>query len=123
MNYLLALGKPAEAMSTGAAGKISGRLADRWNHEPTSQGLQLELGLNNALPLFNSRNLPNVVHGVNPKIGHQQLRSCPRDLYLDIKAFAAPAPFTYGNAPSILNVRAFPSYNEDLPDHEANLYQ
>ena len=30
------------------------------------------------------------------------------------KRFKTPAPFTFGNAPSLLNVRAFPSYNEDF---------
>ena len=37
-----------------------------------------------------------------------------KDLFLNINAFQTPAPFTYGNAPSLLNVRAFPSYNEDF---------
>ena len=36
------------------------------------------------------------------------------DVYLNINAFQAPPPFTYGNAPAVLNVRGFPLFNEDL---------
>jgi hypothetical protein len=37
-----------------------------------------------------------------------------KDVYLNINAFQAPLPFSYGNAPAVLNVRGFPLFNEDL---------
>ena len=80
---------------------------------PTSQETPIGVGVNNTLPLFNSRNLPNMVPGVDPKLDTSNFDPA-RDLYLNIKAFQTPAPFTFGNAPSLLNVRAFPSYNEDF---------
>src|SRR4029077_6116015 len=37
------------------------------------------------------------------------------DVYLNINAFAQPAPFTFGNAPALLpNVRTPANYNEDI---------
>src|SRR5262249_38039722 len=37
------------------------------------------------------------------------------DVYLNINAFAQPAPFTFGNAPAFLpNVRTPANYNEDI---------
>jgi hypothetical protein len=76
-------------------------------------GQPLVIGLNNTLPLFNSRNLPNVLPGVNQLVPHSSFDP-HKDVYLNINAFQAPPPFTYGNAPAVLNVRGFPLFNEDL---------
>lgn len=112
-NYELPIGpgKPLGDVQ-GAAGKILGG----WQVNGImayQSGTPIGVGINNSLPLFNSRNLPNIVPGVNPKLDTSNFDPA-KDLYLNINAFQTPAPFTYGNAPSILNVRVFPSYNEDF---------
>ena len=63
--------------------------------------------------MFNSRNLPNVLPKVNQLVPHSSFDP-HKDVYLNINAFQAPPPFTYGNAPAVLNVRGFPLFNEDL---------
>jgi Carboxypeptidase regulatory-like domain len=112
-NYELPIGpgKP-HANVTGVAGKILGgwQINGIMSYQ---SGTPISAGVNNNLPLFNDRNLPNVVPGVNPKFDTSNFDPA-QDLYLNVKAFAEPAPFTYGNAASILNVRTFPSYNEDF---------
>jgi len=113
-NYELPIGpgKPAAGGVTGAAAKILGG----WQINGImayQSGTPIGVGVANTLPLFNSRNLPNIVPGVDPKLDTSNFDPA-RDLYLNIKAFQEPAPFTFGNAPSLLNVRAFPSYNEDF---------
>jgi hypothetical protein len=112
-NYELPIGpgKP-HANVTGVAGKILGG----WQINGImayQSGTPIGVGVNNNLPLFNDRNLPNVVPGVNPKFDTSNFDPA-NDLYLNVKAFAEPAPFTYGNAPSITNIRTFPNYNEDF---------
>ena len=113
-NYELPIGpgKPAGGNTTGAAAKILGG----WQINGImayQSGAPIGVGVNNTLSLFNSRNLPNMVPDVDPKLDTSNFDPA-RDLYLNINAFQTPAPFTYGNAPSLLNVRAFPSYNEDF---------
>jgi len=114
-NYELPIGpgKPVANVS-GAAGKVlgGGQINGILNYQ---SGEPIGVGVNNTLPLFNSRNLPNVVPGVNPILAHTGTFDPARDLFLDIKAFAEPAPFTFGNAPSVLsNARTFGNYNEDF---------
>ena len=113
-NYELPIGpgKPAGGNTTGAAAKILGG----WQINGImayQSGAPIGVGVANTLSLFNSRNLPNMVPGVDPKLDTSNFDPA-RDLYLNIRAFQEPAPFTFGNAPSLLNVRAFPSYNEDF---------
>src|SRR5262249_54564197 len=111
-NYELPIGPGKHVASgvTGAAAKVLGGW--QFNGIMTYQsGVPIGVGVNNALPLFNSRNLPNMVPGVDPKMDTSNFDPA-KNLYLNASAFALPAPFTYGNAPSILNVRVFPSYNE-----------
>lgn len=112
-NYELPIGpgKPIGNVQ-GAAGKVLGgwQINGIMSYQ---SGTPIGVGVQNTLPLFNSRNLPNMVPGVNPKLDTSNFDPA-RDLYLNIAAFQVPAPFTFGNAPTLLNVRVFPSYNEDF---------
>ena len=112
-NYELPIGpgKPVADVK-GAAGKILGgwQINGIMSYQ---SGTPIGVDVSNTLPLFNSRNLPNMVPGVNPKLDTGNFDPA-KDLFLNIGAFQIPAPFTFGNAPSLLNVRVFPSYNEDF---------
>ena len=113
-NYELPIGpgKPV-ANVKGAVGKIIGG----WQVNGImayQSGEPIGVGVNNTLPIFNSRNLPNMVSGVDPVLQQDHFDPA-KDVYLNINAFTLPAPFTYGNAPSILsNARTFRNYNEDF---------
>lgn len=114
LNYELPIGPGKQVLnSKGVVGKIVGG----WQVNAIvsyQAGEPIGVGINNTLPLFNSRNLPNVVQGVNPNLPRDNFDPA-RNLLLDINAFRAPAPFTYGNAASILpNSRNFRNYNEDF---------
>jgi hypothetical protein len=113
-NYELPIGpgKPF-ANVTGVAGKLLGGWSINGYLEYQS-GTPIGVGINNQLPLFNSRNLPDVVSGVNPMASWGDNFDPRRDLYLNINAFKEPAPWTFGNAPSVMNVRVFPGLNENL---------
>lgn len=114
-NYELPIGpgKPVANVS-GPVGKVIGgwQVNGILNYQ---SGEPIGVGVNNTLPLFNSRNLPNVVPGVNPILADKGNFDPARDLLLNSKAFTEPAPFTFGNAPSVLsNARTFGNYNEDF---------
>ena len=113
-NYELPIGPGKPLLnSKGVAGKVLGG----WQVNAIMSyqaGEPIGVGINNTLPLFNSRNLPDVVQGVNPTLPHDNFDPA-KNLYLDIKAFRAPAPLTFGNAGSILpNARVFRNFNEDF---------
>ena len=114
MNYELPIG-PGKKLNT-AKGAV-GKLAEGWQVNAIlnyQSGEPIGIGVNNALPLFNSRNLPNVVQGVAPQLSKNNFDPA-KNLLLDINAFTAPAPFTFGNAPSVLsNARVFENFNEDF---------
>ena len=113
-NYELPIGpgKPV-ANVKGAVGKIIGG----WQVNGImayQSGEPIGVGVNNTLPIFNSRNLPNMVSGVDPVLQQDHFDPA-KNVYLNINAFTLPAPFTYGNAPSILSsARTFRNYNEDF---------
>jgi len=114
-NYELPIGpgKPIANVS-GVAGKIIGgwQVNGILNYQ---SGEPIGVGVNNTLPLFNSRNLPNVIAGVSPILADKGNFDPAKDLLLNLSAFAAPAPFTFGNAPSVLsNARTFANYDEDF---------
>jgi hypothetical protein len=78
-------------------------------------GQPIGVGVNNTLPLFNSRNLPNVVPGVDPILADKSNFDPAKDLLLNAAAFSEPARFTFGNAPSVLpDARNFLDLNEDF---------
>lgn len=114
-NYELPIGpgKPIANVS-GAKGKLIGgwQVNGILNYQ---SGEPIGVGVNNTLPLFNSRNLPNVVAGVSPILADKGSFDPAKDLLLNSRAFTEPAPFTFGNAPSLLsNARTFNNYNEDF---------
>jgi hypothetical protein len=114
-NYELPIGpgKPIGNVS-GAVGKIIGgwQVNGILNYQT---GEPIGVGVNNTLPLFNSRNLPNVVPGVDPIAADKSTFDPAKDVLLNRAAFAEPAPFTFGNAASVLpNARTFSLFNEDF---------
>ena len=68
------------------------------------------------IPLFNGGNRPDRVSGAPVRTNAARSNFDPaRDLYLNVAAFAQPAPFTFGNAPPALgDVRNFGLFNEDF---------
>jgi Carboxypeptidase regulatory-like domain len=94
-----------------------------------SAGLPVVVTAPNTNPIFSDIQFPSIVSGV-PQILNHHITD-PRlsgQLYLNPAAFAAPSPFTIGNAPAPLNVRSLASLGEDLslvkriyfvPNHES----
>ncbi len=114
-NYELPIGpgKPVGNVK-GAVGAIIGgwQVNGVLNYQ---SGTPIGVGVNNTLPLFNSRNLPNVVAGGSPIVVDKSNFDPAKDVLLNSAAFSEPAAFTYGNAPSVLsNARNFKLFNEDF---------
>ena len=99
----------------GAVGKIVGgwQIAGIARY---SAGAPLAIRGGASLPLFGGDQRPNLVPGVDIRTGVGRSDFDPaKDLWLNINAFEAPAPYTIGNVgPRLPNVRGFSSYNEDL---------
>ncbi|MBC8166927.1 MAG: TonB-dependent receptor, partial [Bryobacteraceae bacterium] len=105
-------GKPIGNVN-GAVGKVIGgwQLTGVLSYQ---SGTPIGVGVNNTLPLFNSRNLPNTVAGVDPTFSKKDFDPA-RNVLLNAAAFQSPAAFTFGNAGSVLpNARTFNTYNEDF---------
>lgn len=113
-NYELPIGPGKSLLNvSGFAGKAVGG----WSVTGIltyQSGTPIAVGINNNLLLFNSKQMPDVVAGVNPQASWSGKFDPNRDLFLNINAFKAPAPNTYGNAPSVMNTRVFPNYNENF---------
>jgi hypothetical protein len=77
-------------------------------------GTPIQVGINNNLALFNSKQMPDMVTGTNPKATWSGKFDPNRDVFLNINAFKAPAANTFGNAPAVLNTRVFPNLNENF---------
>ncbi len=86
-------------------------------------GVPLRVTLPNSLPLFNGVLRPNLVAGQTLRSGGgrgsfdptNQLSGQPGEVYINRGAFAAPAPFTFGNLAQFLPwLRAFGLVSEDL---------
>jgi hypothetical protein len=67
------------------------------------------------LSIFGGGNRPDQVsNNVRSNVSMSDFNPAT-DVYLNINAFAQPAPFTFGNAPALLpNVRTPANYNEDI---------
>ena len=110
-NYELPIGpgKPFVGNATGPVGKLLGGWHLNGVLDYTS-GDPITVKIANTLPLFNNLNLPDVVSGVPQTLDADE----PGDQYLNPKAFAVPAPLTFGNAPRITGIRGFAGLNENL---------
>jgi hypothetical protein len=113
-NYELPIGPGKKLLNkNGTVGKVVGgwQVNGIFSYQ---SGEPIGVGINNTLPLFNSRNLPNILPGASPTLPRDNFDPA-KNLLLNIAAFQAPAPFTFGNAASILpNARTFRSLNEDF---------
>ena len=100
---------------TGAAGA----LAKGWSVSGIARylsGTPIGVGGGPALPIFGGGNRPNRVAGVDASSGADVGNFDPaRDIFLNLAAFAQPAPFTIGNAPRFEpNLRGFATLNENF---------
>lgn len=112
-NYELPIGRGKKYLNkTGVAGK----LVEGWQVNGIlnyQSGEPIMLGVANTLPIFNGKNMPDVVSGANPLISNSNFDPA-KHLFLDINAFRTPAPFTFGNAPAVSNIRVFRNLNENI---------
>ena len=114
-NYELPFG-PGKAFG-GSVGGAMGKFLEGWqiNGIMTYQsGFPLMSAAANTLPLFNSRNVPDVVPGAIQARSTNNFDPGRDDRLLLIDAFSDPEPLTFGDAPSVLNVRDFPKFKEDF---------
>ena len=101
--------------SSGAAGM----LAKGWQIGVTTiynSGSPLSIGGGPPLPLFGGANRPLRVQGVDKRSSVSTSDFDPAsDLYLNIGAFAQPAPFTFGDVGRVEgDLRGFSFFNENL---------
>ena len=100
---------------TGAAGAV----AKGWSVSGIARYLSATpIGVSGgpALPIFGGGNRPNRVAGVDARSGVDAGNFDPaRDIFLNLAAFAQPAPFTIGNAGRFEpNLRGFATLNENF---------
>src|SRR5262249_55678682 len=112
--YELPFGKGRRYLSGGAASRILGGWTVSGIHIYGS-GLPLSLSVVNTLPIFNGLLRPNVVGGVPQRgtIGSGGFDPA-RDYWINPPAFAAPAPFTFGNTSRYINLRAPANLSESM---------
>jgi hypothetical protein len=99
------------------SGRVVNKILGGWQIEGTvlyQSGIPLMVLAPNQVGLFNYINLPNMVLGVDPCTVRSSGFDYSRMRGLDAAAFSLPAPFTFGNAPNVLNCRSFALQNESL---------
>lgn len=108
-------GKKLLASAPGVVNHLIGGWSINGIHRYVS-GTPIGVGGGGTIPLFGAGNRPDRVPGVDP-LGNTDRGSFDpaRDSYLNLAAFAQPAPFTFGNAaPNYGDIRTFGSMNEDF---------
>ena len=115
--YELPFGKGKRFLQGG--GRAANALLGGWQVNAIQRyvsGTPVGIGGGGVIPLSGGGNRPDRVAGGLARTSVSRGSFDPaRDRYLDINAFAQPAPFTLGNAPPALpNVRAFGLFNEDF---------
>jgi hypothetical protein len=99
----------------GAASAILGGWTIAGIHRYQS-GYPLPILMNNTLPIFNLGLRPDLVSGQSPSSGISNANFDPaNDRIVNLAAFAAPAPFSFGSAPRAMDeLRQFPVLTESL---------
>jgi hypothetical protein len=115
--YELPFGRGKKLLSSapGVVNQLIGGWAINGIHRYVS-GTPIGVGGGGTIPLFGAGNRPDRVPGVDPLASADRGSFDPaRDSYLNLAAFAQPAPFTFGNAaPNYGDIRTFGSMNEDF---------
>jgi hypothetical protein len=121
-NYELPFGKGKRWASSGKWNWLVGGWSASGIHTYQS-GSPIRVTTTNGLPIFNGHLRPNRVGDVPIRIGPgfgefqplNALTGQQGDLFLDRSAFAAPAPFTFGNLGVFLpDIRGFAQRGEDI---------
>lgn len=115
LNYELPFGRNKPFL--GKLSGVAGKLAEGWQINGIlnyQSGEPIVVSVANTLPIFNSRNLPNIVPGVSPESSRNNFDP-GKSLALNASAFSTPAAFTFGDAAPVLpNARNFKNYNENV---------
>jgi hypothetical protein len=115
MVYELPFGRGKPLAKTGCISKLAGG----WSLAPIltyQSGVPLTPTRGNSLPIFNSGQRPNRVPGVAARndIAYSDFDPAVARIF-NPAAFAAPAPYTFGNAaPRLADARGYGIRNEDL---------
>ncbi|HZY62391.1 MAG TPA: carboxypeptidase-like regulatory domain-containing protein [Edaphobacter sp.] len=112
--YALPFGPEQKYLTHGAAGKIAGG----WTISAVQRyqsGTPMEVQMTNTLPLFNFVLRPNVIPGVSRSLHISNGKCNPSiNCVFNKAAFAAPAPYTFGNGrPTYSDLRFYPVLYED----------
>lgn len=110
-----ALPWPRWLNAPGAASAIFGGWTIAGIHRYQS-GYPFPVQMNNTLPIFNTALRADLVSGQSPSSGISNGAFNPAtDRIVNLEAFAAPAPFSFGSAPRAMDeLRQFPVLTESL---------
>jgi hypothetical protein len=103
----------------GSQSKVANAIIGGWQFSAIQRyqsGTPMSVAVPLTFPLFNEMGAlyPNIVPGQSLKASWSGSFNPATDRYLNLAAFATPAPFTLGNAARVLPVRGFAYYDEDL---------
>jgi hypothetical protein len=115
-NYELPFGPGKNLLNFGGA---PGLIVGGWSLSGVfryQSGMPIPVVMNNLLGIFNNRLRPDLVAGQSRATNIENGRFDPAtDRRMNRDGFAAPAPFTMGNAaPTYSDLRTFPVLNEDF---------